>query len=151
MFVRSTFSFVLLTFAFAVFSSQASAQGGWRQWEIHFLDGTVVEASPLQLRADGKFTRSMDPKEAGFDRAKIDYLVPVVRTRSDSEGAAFPPAPTGKFKHDLIVFLDGKRSLGKVTFKSIKFSEGTIAQNEKEMSLKNVAYIKFAHVREETQ
>ena len=41
--------------------------------------------------------------------------------------------------------LDGTRTTGKVTFKSLKFSEGIIVQNGKEMSLENVAYIKFAH------
>jgi len=120
-----------------VLSAHASAYGGWRQWQIHFLDGTSVEASPLQMRADGKFTRSMDPKETGFDRVKIDYLAAITKR--------LPPAPTGKVKQDLIVFFDGKRSLGKVTFKSLKFSEGTIEQNAKVISLENVAYIKFSH------
>jgi len=41
-------------------------------------------------------------------------------------------SPTGKFKQDLIAFLDGKRSSGKVTFKSVKFSEGTVVQNDRE-------------------
>jgi hypothetical protein len=123
--------------AIVSFHFQASAQGGWRQWEIRMVDGTSVEANPLQMRKDGRFTRSMDPKEPGFNRSKIDYLAASTKI--------LPPAPTGKFKQDLIVFLDGKRSLGKVTFKSVKFSEGTIVQNGKEVSLENVAYIKFAH------
>jgi hypothetical protein len=115
------------------------SQGGWRQWEIYLVDGTSVQASPLQLRADGKFTTSMDPKEVGFDRAKINYLAASTRQ--------LPPFPTGKYKQDLIVTLDGTQSFGKVTFKSLKFSEGTIEQNGREMSLKNVAYIKFAHIK----
>ena len=119
-----------------------SAQGGWRQWEIHFLDGTTVEANPLQMGKDGRFTRSMDPKEAGFVRSKIDYLAASTKQ--------LPPAPTGKFKQDLVVMLDGKRSFGAVTFREVKFSEGKIVQNRKEMTLKNVAYIKFAH-RKSTQ
>jgi hypothetical protein len=122
-----------------IYVVQTPAQGGWRQWEIKFLDGTSVEASPLQLKGDGRFTRSMDPKEPGFERAKIDYFAIAARD--------LPPVPTGSFKQDLVVTLDGKRSFGKVTFKSLKFSEGTIVQNGKEMSLENVAYIKFAHVR----
>jgi hypothetical protein len=120
-------------------SSQARAQGGWRQWEIYLVDGTSVEASPLQLRADGRFTRSMDPKEAGFERAKINYLA--------ANTKQLPPAPTGKYKQDLVVMLDGKKIFGKVTFKSLKFSEGTILQNGKEMSLESVAYIKFARMK----
>ena len=121
----------------AILSAQALAQGGWRQWEIYLVDGTSVQASPLQLRTDGKFTRSMDPKEAGYDRSAIAYLA--------ANTKELPPAPTGKYKEDLIVFVDGNQSFGKVTFKSLKFSEGTIMQKGKEMSLENVAYIKFAH------
>ena len=118
-------------------ASSVLAQGGWRQWEIYLIDGSSVQASPLQLKADGKFTRSMDPKEAGYDQSAIAYLA--------ANTKELPPAPTGKYKEDLIVFLDGKQSFGKVTFKSLKFSEGTVVQNGKEMSLENVAYIKFAH------
>ena len=81
----------------------------------------------------------MDPKEAGYDRSAIAYLA--------ANTKELPPAPTGKYKEDLIVFLDGKQSFGKVTFKSLKFSEGTILQNGKEMNLENVAYIKFTHPR----
>jgi len=79
----------------------------------------------------------MDPKEMGFDRAKIDYLAASTKQ--------LPPAPTGKFTRDVVITLDGKRTFGKITFKSVKFSEGTIVQNGKEMSLENVAYIIFAH------
>jgi hypothetical protein len=79
----------------------------------------------------------MDPKEAGFARSKIDYLAAI----KDQ----LPPLPTGRFKQDLIVFLGGKRSLGKATFKSLKFSEGVIVQNQKELGLENIAFIMFAH------
>jgi hypothetical protein len=113
-----------------------SAQGGWRQWEIHFLDGNSVEASPLQMRVDGRFTRSMDPKEPGFARSKIDYLA--------ASAKQLPPTPTGTFKQDLIVMLDGSRSFGRVIFRKVKFSEGTIEQNGKKMTLENVAYVKFS-------
>ncbi len=128
---------VSVALALTLLSSQMSAQGGWRQWEINLVDGTSVEASPLQLRKDGRFTRSMDPKEAGFDRSKIDYFA--------ANTKQLPPAPTGKYKQDLVVMLDGKRSLGMVNFKSLKFSEGTIVQNGKQMNLENIAYIKFSH------
>src|SRR5262249_37450210 len=125
-------AFVTLFFALiclALLQTQASAQGGWRQWEIYFLDGTRVEANPLQMRANGRFTRSMDPKEPGFERLKIDYLAAIIKN--------LPPAPTGRFKQDLIVMLDGKRTFGKVTFREIKFSEGKIIQNGKKISLQN--------------
>jgi hypothetical protein len=130
--------FAILALLVVVFAAgHARAQGGWRQWEIYLVDGTSVLASPLQLRVDGKFTRSMDPNEVGFSTAQIDYFASIWEK--------LPPTPTGKYKQDLIVMLDGKRSFGKVTFKSLKFSEGTIVQNGKEISLKSVAYIKFAH------
>ena len=122
-----------------IFNSQVSAQGGWRQWQIKFLDGTSVEASPLQMRADGKFTRSMDPKEPGFDRSKISYFAIVARD--------LPPVPEGSFKKDLVVMMDGTRSFGAVKFLELRFSEGKILQNGKEMSLEKVAYIKFARTR----
>ena len=125
--------------AITVMCVPVSAQGGWRQWKVYLLDGTSVTASPLQLRADGRFTRSMDPNEAGFDRSQIDYLA--VNTPQP------PPPPTGKVKKDVIVMLDGTRTTGTVTFKSLKFSEGIIVQNGKEMSLENVAYIKFAQTK----
>lgn len=114
---------------------QVSAQGGWRQWDIHLIDGTTVQASPLALK-NGRFTRSMSDKESGIERTKIAYISAVANS--------LPPLPTGKFKKDLIVLLDGTRSLGLITFKAIKFSEGTIVQNGKEMTLEKIAYIKFA-------
>ena len=141
--LRTTIFFVLVVCSVMFCSSHASAQGGWRQWEIYLVDGSSVQASPLQLRADGKFTRSMDPKEAGYDRSAIAYLA--------ANTKELPPAPTGKYKEDLIVFVDGKQSFGKVTFKSLKFSEGTIVQNGKEMTLESVAYIKFAHSKNKSQ
>ena len=136
---RTAFTILFYVVAITIMCIPASAQGGWRQWKVYLLDGTSVTASPLQLRADGRFTRSMDPNEAGFDRLQIDYLA--VNTQTP------PPAPTGKAKQDIIVMLDGSRTTGKVTFKSLKFSEGMIVQNGKEMSLENVAYIKFAHTK----
>ena len=120
-------------------SGETSAQGGWRQWEIKFLDGTSVVASPLQLRTDGRFTRSMDPKEPGFERSKIASFAIVARD--------LPPIPQGNFKNDLVVMTDGTRTLGTVKFIELEFSEGKIIQNGKEMTLENVAYIKFAHPR----
>ena len=116
---------------------KTSAQGGWRQWNVYLRDGSQVEANPLQMRADGRFTRSMDPKDPGIERSKISYLA-IART-------TLPPAPDGDFEKDLVVMLDGTRTFGAVTFRNLKFSEGTILQNGKEMTLEKVAYIKFAH------
>jgi hypothetical protein len=136
---RTACTILFYVLAITAMCIPASAQGGWRQWKVYLLDGTSVTASPLQLRSDGRFTRSMDPNEAGFDRSQIDYLA--VNTQTP------PPPPTGKVKQDVIVMLDGTRTTGKVTFKSLKFSEGIIVQNGKEMSLENVAYIKFARLK----
>jgi len=133
---------VILFFSFSLFvlmSADVHAQGGWRQWEIKLLDGTSVEGNPLQMRGDGRFTRSMDPKEDGYLQSTVDYFAASTKQ--------LPPLPTGSFKQDLVVMLDGKRLFGKVTFKSLKFSEGTIVQNGKEMTLENVAFIKFAHAK----
>ena len=136
-------AFVCILFGIVCLSllnTQAAAQGGWRQWEIHFVDGTSLQASPLQMRNDRRFTRSMDPKEAGFQRSEIDYFA--IKTEKQ-----LPPAPTGKIKQDLVVMLDGSRTLGPVAFRELKFSEGKIVQNRKVLSLENVAYIKFAHLK----
>jgi len=131
----------ILLFSFAIiymglFQSNVSAQGGWRQWDIHLVDGSRVQASPLQLSKDGRFTRSMSDKEVGIERSKISYIAAVTNN--------LPPLPKGKFKKDLIVMLDGGRSLGAVTVREIRFSEGIILQNGKELTLENVAYIIFA-------
>lgn len=123
--------------AIGLSAADVSAQGGWRQWEIHFLDGTSIVASPLQLRPDSRFTGSMDPKEPGYERSKIDYFAIVARD--------LPAMPEGKLKKDLVVMMDGTRTLGPVKFVELSFSEGKITQNGKEISLGNVAYIKFAH------
>jgi len=136
---KNSFIALLSLAMLAIAASQSAAQGGWRQWDIYMLDGTSVYASPLQMRPDGRLTRSMDPNEEGILISKIDYLA----IKADS----LPPVPTGRYKQDLIVMRNGKQSLGKVTIKSLKFSEGTIVQNGKEMTLENVAYVKFANPR----
>jgi len=100
------------------------------------LDGTTLQANPLGLK-DGRFTRSMDRDELGIERSGITYISIVA--------ASLPPAPTGKVKKDRTVLLDGTRSFGQVKVKEIKFSAGTILQNGKEMTLENVACIRYAH------
>ena len=123
----------------AFLSIATSAQGGWRQWEIHFRDGTTVEASPLQMRADGRFTRSMDPKEPGFERSRIGFIA--------AARSGLPPLPKGNFLKDAVILLDGTRIDGAIAFRKIQFSEGTFVQSGKEMTLEKVAYIIFAAPR----
>ena len=132
--------FALCTLGFC--QLQASAQGGWRQWDIHLLDGTTRLATPLATNEKGQFTFSMG-KEPAIDRSKISYLA--IRAND------LPQVPDGQFDKDLVVMLDGTRLFGAITFRDIKFSEGTIVQNGKKMTLEKVAYIKFAQPKKKAQ
>jgi hypothetical protein len=122
-----------------LYNSTIFAQGGWRQWNIHLNDGTQLEANPLAINEAGHFTRSMDPKEMGIERSKISYLALARRE--------LPPLPTGNFKEDMVVLEDGTRTFGAVTFRGLKFSEGIVIQNSKEISTEKIIYIKFAQPR----
>src|SRR6476659_4834358 len=129
----------ILTSLFAAFAlvfcvSGVSAQGGWRQWEIHMRDGTMITASPLAVNEKGQIAYSMG--NVPLERSKISYIA--------AFGRDLPPAPEGEVKKDLVVMLDGTRTLGAVTFREVKFSEGTFLQNGKKKTLEKVAYIKFA-------
>jgi hypothetical protein len=121
--------------AFCHFTAQA--QGGWRGWNIHLLDGTVLEANPLGMNEAGRFTRGMDAKQPGIERSKISYLE--IGRRQD-----LPALPAGDNKDDMVVLENGTSTFGAVTFKDLKFSEGTVIQNGKEISTENIIYIKFA-------
>lgn len=125
---------MILVLALGLVAS-ASAQGGWRQWNIYLTDGTQLLATPLGMREDGRFTHYMGDKE-GTDRSKISYIAIIARD--------LPPVPTEKIKKDLVVLLDGTKSFGAVTFRNLQFSEGTVLQNGKEISTETIAYIKFA-------
>ena len=127
---------VLVACAVSLYCVGVSAQGGWRGWNIHMLDGTVLEANPLGMNEAGRFTRGMG-EQPGIERSKISYLA--IGRRTD-----LPSAPEGEFDKDLVVLLDGTRTFGDVKFRDLKFSEGTILQNGKEISTENIAYIKFA-------
>ena len=116
--------------------SNALAQGGWRGWDIHMVDGTVLEANPLGMNEAGRFTRSMDPKQTGIERSVISYLA--IGRRQ------LPPLPEGDLKQDMVVLEDGTKTFGAVTFRDLKFSEGTIIQNGKEISTEKIIYIRFA-------
>jgi hypothetical protein len=125
----------ILAFLALCCATSATAQGGWRQWNIYLVDGTRLFATPLGMNEKGRFTYYMGDRE-GTERTKISHIVIV------ADG--LPPAPTEKIKQDLIVFRDGTKSFGAITFKELKFSEGILIQNGKEISTENIAYIKFA-------
>ena len=116
--------------------ANALAQGGWRGWDIHMVDGTVLEANPLGMNEAGRFTRGMDPKQPGIERSKISYLA--IGRRQ------LPPLPEGDLKQDMVVLEDGTKTFGAVTFRDLKFSEGTVIQNGKEISTERIIYIRFA-------
>ncbi|HVQ55184.1 MAG TPA: hypothetical protein VMS29_00385 [Pyrinomonadaceae bacterium] len=126
----------LLFVALAVLSSSATAQGGWRQWDIYLVDGTKLLGTPLGINEKGRFTQAMGDKD-GIDRSKISYLAIIERD--------LPPAPEGLVKQDLVVLRDGTKSFGPVSFRDIRFSEGTVLQNGKEIGTEKIAYIKFAN------
>jgi hypothetical protein len=135
MYIRIILTAVLTGWVMCFCQSPVFAQGGWRQWDIYLLDGSRVEANPLGMTKNGRFTLSMG-KESGLERSKISYIAAGRRT--------LPSAPSGDYKQDLVIMVDGSRSLGTVTFRKLEFSEGMIVQNDKEISLENVAYVKFA-------
>lgn len=128
----------MLLFLALCFVTSASAQGGWRQWNIYLIDGTKLFATPLGINEQGRFTHYMGDKK-GTERSKISYIEIVVRDQTP-----LPPRPTEKIKQDLIVFRDGTKSSGAITFKDLAFSEGTLIQNGKEISTEKIAYIMFA-------
>jgi hypothetical protein len=122
----------IMTFCY----SSVLAQGGWRGWDIHMADGTVLEANPLGMNEAGRFTRGMDPKQPGIERSKISYLS--IGRRE------LPPLPEGDFKDDMVVLEDGTKTFGAVTFRDLQFSEGRVIQNGKEILTEKIIYIKFA-------
>jgi hypothetical protein len=119
-----------------LYDSTIFAQGGWRQWNIHLNDGTQLEANPLGMNDAGRFTRSMDAKQPGIERSKISYL--------EISRRELPPLPSGDFKKDMVVLEDGTQTFGTVTFRDLKFSEGIVIQNGKEIRTEKIIYIKFA-------
>ena len=120
----------------AFFQATALAQGGWRGWEIHMADGTVLVANPLGMNEAGRFTRGMDTKQEGIDRSKIAYLS--IGRRE------LPPLPQDNPKQDMVVLEDGTKTFGGVTFRDLKFSEGIVIQNGKEISTEKIIFIRFA-------
>lgn len=134
-------SLVILVSVFVtllVLNSATQAQGGWRQWTVHMRDGSKLEANPLGMNEAGRFTRGMG-SQPGIEQSKISFL-----SINENE---LPPAPTGEFDKDLVVLLDGSRTFGAVKFRDLKFSEGTVIQNGKEIATGKIAYIKFAKLK----
>ena len=126
----------------AMYQSTALAQGNWRAWNIHLLDGTRIEANPLGMNEAGRFIRGMDLKQEGIERSKVSYL--------SIDRRELPPLPVGSFKEDMVVLEDGTRTFGAVTFRNLLFSEGIVIQNGKETSTEKVIYIKFAQPKKKT-
>lgn len=120
----------------AFYNSAVMAQG-WRSWNIHLLDGTKLEANPLGMNSAGRFTSRMYPeKEEGIERSKISYI--------ELGRSELPPLPEGDFKEDMIVQVDGTRTFGAVTFKTLEYSDGMLIQNGKEIHTEKIMYIKFS-------
>ena len=128
----------LMIIAFAIFHSAASAQGGWRHWTLFMRDGTQLEANPMGVNKAGQFTRGVGAKK-GIDRSKISHM--------SVSRAELPPLPEGDFAQDVIVLVDGTRTMGPVKFRDFIFSEGTVLQNGKEISTSKIAYIIFAKAK----
>ena len=131
---------------------RAAAQGGWRQWDIRLTDGRHREANPLGALDDEHVRFYMGEgtsADSTIRRAHIDYIAAIHGPLAlrDAGVREMPPAPTGRVEQDVVVRLDGRRTVGRVTLKNIHFSEGVIEQNGAEINLKEVAYIKFAHPR----
>ena len=140
--MKYVFTSVLVFVAFAVLASSVSAQGGWRQWRLFMGDGTQLEGNPLGVNESGEFTRGVGATK-GIDRSKISYM--------SVNGNDLPPLPEGGFAQDMVVLLDGTRTLGPVKFRDFKFSEGTVLQNGKEISTAKIAYIKFTKPKRKAQ
>jgi len=139
MWIKPELRLVATLFAVFVCSAIISAQGGWRQWDIHLRDGTTISANPLGINKKGMFTRSMSSTESGIERSRIAYLAAGRRE--------LPGLPSEKFKEDVIVMLDGGKVVGAIKFREIKFSEGKYVQNGREQTLENVAYIIFKQTK----
>ena len=133
--MKYVFTSALLFVAFTVLASSVSAQGGWRQWRLFMRDGTQLEGNPLGVNEKGQFTRGVGATK-GIDRSKVSHM-----TVNANE---LPPVPEADFAQDMVVLVDGTRTMGPVKFREFKFSDGTILQNGKEISTTEIAHIKFA-------
>lgn len=124
------------------------AQGGWRQWDVHLLDGTRLEANPLGAPDDGHLSLSVgefERRSPAISRSRVDYIAARM-TFGEVDGSR-PAVPTGRVCQDVVVFRDGRRSTGRVTLTQVAWSEGMVRQAGREIDLQEVVFIKFASVR----
>ena len=134
----------------AALGSSAQAQGGWRSWDLYLRDGSRVEANPLGAPDDTRLStsvRGLTGRDASIPRSRIDYIAAqstVGPSREPVPGVTLPAAPTGRVCDDVVVYTDGRRTTGRVTLTRIAFSEGVVRQRGAEISLSEVAFIKFA-------
>src|SRR5919201_5319466 len=118
---------------------RAAAQGGWRQWDIRLTDGRHREANPLGALDDEHVRFYMGTgtsADSTIQRAHIDYIAAIHSplTLLDAGVHEMPPAPTGRVKQDVVVRLDGRPTVGRVTLKHIQLSAAVVEQNGAEIN-----------------
>ena len=127
-----------------------ASQGGWRAWDLYLRDGSRVEANPLGAPNDAHLAISvggMERNDLTIARKRIALLAAqtTVGTRREPiPGATLPARPSGRTCADMIVFLDGHKTTGRVSLTRIRYSEGVVTQRGVEVKLDSIAYIKFA-------
>jgi hypothetical protein len=136
---------LMLSWICGLSEAAAAVQGGWRQWDVYMRDGTKRLGTPLTV-TDGKVSFGIGsdahPAEK-IELSRVDYIAVLARD--------LPPAPTEEVEQDTVILTDGTRSAGPITALDVKFSEGTFIQNEKKLTLKDVAYIKFAKPKKDSK
>lgn len=129
--------------------SSAAAQGGWRQWDIHLRDGTRIIANPLGAPDDAHLSISVagyEGHDSTIARSRIDYISapPAIDSTGVWRSASRLPAAKAPMCEDVVVQLNGERTVGRVTLTHIVYSEGVVSQRDTDIDLKQVAYIQFA-------
>ena len=127
-----------------------AAQGGWRAWDLYLRDGSRIEANPLGAPDDAHLAISvggMEHHDTTIERKRIAVVAAqttVGPRREPIPGATLPAQPSGRTCEDMIVFLDGHKTNGRVSLTRIRYSEGVVTQRGVEVKLDSIAYIKFA-------
>ena len=127
-----------------------AAQGGWRAWDLYLRDGSRIEANPLGAPDDAHLAISvggMEGHDTTIARKRITFIAAqttVGPRREPIPGATLPAKPSGRTCEDIIVFLDGQKTTGRVSLTRIRYSEGVVTQRGAEVKLDSIAYIKFA-------
>jgi len=136
----------------AALAAPGAAQGGWRPWDVRLRDGTRVVASPLGARDNTGVTTDMsgfEGRRPALARWQIDWIAAATTVGPHDEpipGATLPPLPAGRACRDVVVRRDGRVTTGRVELKDVAFSEGIITQRGRGIDLRDVAYIRFAHL-----